>query len=172
MTDRWIALGVVARPHGVRGELRVRLHDPGSDLLFHVEEVDVEGKGRFHVRGARPERDAVLLRLAGCETRDDADRLRGLAVRVPRSALPPLAEGEYYLCDLVGLRVEDPEGAVRGRVHAATEGPGHAILQVTLESGGEPIDVPLADTWVVAVDVSAGKVVVRGLDELAGALRD
>jgi len=158
-------VGVVARAHGVRGELRVRLHNPESDILERVAEVELEGKGRFAVRGVRPERDAVLVRLAGCDTREAAEALRGAAVRVPRAALPAPGEDEYYFCDLVGLQVIDPDGTPRGHVRDVREGPGHATLLVTREDGRE-IDVPMADAWVVSVEIPAGRIVIRDLDAL------
>jgi len=86
--DRWIALGVVARPHGVRGEVRIHLYNAASDVVLALREIDLEGHGRFRVAAARRDREAVLLRLEGCSTRDRADELRGARIGVPRSALP------------------------------------------------------------------------------------
>lgn len=164
--ERWIAVGVVARPHGVRGELRVRLHNASSQVLSGLKEIELEGRGRFAILGARPERDAVLLRLSGCETREAAEALRGLSLRVPRAALPALADDEYYLCDLVDLRVQDPDGTPRGRVREVHDGPGHATLVVERDDG-RAIEVPLADAWVVSVDLHEGRLVIRDLDALA-----
>lgn len=163
--EPWVAVGVVARPHGVRGELRVHLHNPASGVLLDVGEVELEGRGRFPLEGARRERDAVLLRLRGCATREAAEALRGLAVRVPRTALPPPEPDEYYFCDLVGLQVVDPGGGRTGRVEDVREGPGHATL-VIARDGRPAVEVPLADTWVVAVDLPAGRIVIRDLDAL------
>jgi 16S rRNA processing protein RimM len=159
-------VGVVARPHGLRGELRVRLHNPDSGVLSDLTEIEIEGRGRYAILGARPERDAVLLRLVGCQTREAAEALRGLSLRVPRAALPAPDEDEYYFCDLVGLRVVDPEGTPRGRVRDVHEGPGHATLLVDCDDG-RGIEVPMAEAWVLSVEIAAGRIVIRDLDALA-----
>jgi len=159
-----IAVGVVARPHGVRGELRIRLHNPASEVLLDVPEVEIEGRGVFEVLSARRDRDAILLRVRGATTREDADALRGLAIRVPRDALPAPEEDEYYFCDLVGLQVVDAAGVALGRVEDVQEGPAHATLMVRREH--DRVEVPLAEPWVVAVELSAGRIVVQGLDDL------
>lgn len=158
-------MGVVARPHGVRGELRVHLHNRDSEVLLRVREIELEGRGRFVVTAARPEREAILLHVRGCDTRDAAEKLRGLPILVPRAALPPPEPDEYYFCDLVGLAVVDPEGADLGRVEDVLEGSGHALLVVRQEA--RTIEVPLVDSWVVSVDISAGRIVIRDLDSLA-----
>ena len=164
MSSRWVAVGVVARPHGVRGEVRVHLHNPASEILLQVGEVDLEGRGPFVIEAARRERDAVLLRLSGTATREQADGLRGLAVRVPREVLPPPAEDEYYFCDLVGLVVVDPSGARLGTVEDVREGLAHATLVVRRDDA--LVEVPLAEAFVSSVELAAGRIVVRGLEDL------
>jgi len=168
--DRWIALGVVARPHGVRGEVRIHLYNAASDVVLALREIDLEGHGRFRVAAARRDREAVLLRLEGCSTRDRADELRGARIGVPRSALPAPDDGEFYLCDLVGLEATDPTGAALGRVVDVREGPGHATL--VLEAGGKTLEVPLAEPFVRDLDVGDGRLVLEGIDELRESLRE
>jgi len=149
----------------VRGEIRVHLHNAASEVLLQVREVDLEGRGPFVVEAARRERDAVLLRLRGSGTREAADALRGLAVRVPREALPPPDEDEYYFCDLVGLRVVKASGEEVGVVEDVVDGPGHATLVVGLK--GTRVEVPLAERFVVGVEIAAGRIIVQGLEDLA-----
>ena len=111
-----VEVGIVARPHGVRGEVRVALHWDGSDALGSAPEVLLRlprrGERRLAVVQARKVPKAVLLRLEGVESRDDAELLRGARVLVPREAMPALGPGEYYLCDLVGAELRGPEGPV------------------------------------------------------------
>ena len=92
--DRWVEVGLVARPHGVQGELRVSLHNKESEVLFHVDEVLVRlANGDEHevsVDGVRPADQAVLLRLHSIGDRDRAEELRGAKLFVKRSQFAPL----------------------------------------------------------------------------------
>jgi len=85
-------------------------------------------------------------------------------VCVPRAQLPPLAEGEYYLMDLVGLRVYTREGVELGRVDDVIEYPTVHCLVVASEDGVR--EVPNLERYVLELDLHDGRVVVDHLDEL------
>src|SRR5690242_501721 len=112
--DPLVPVGVVARPHGVRGELRVHLYNAKSTLLKGIEYVHLlrEGKPpvRAKVQSSRLVDKAALLSFADVTDRDAADAMRGVEIAVPRSTLPPAADDEVYLVDLVGLAVRGENG--------------------------------------------------------------
>lgn len=158
-----IEIGRVVKAHGIRGELKVLLHWERSDSLEHVGEVVVgrDASARtFRIRAARPADRAVLLALVGVDDRDAAESLRGEPVSVRREALPPLADGEYYLCDLVGAAVVSPEGpvgqVVEVRVHPSVD------TLVVKAPDGSLLEQPLSEPWIVAVDVAAKRVELSG----------
>jgi 16S rRNA processing protein RimM len=163
-----LEVGRITRPHGVRGELKVLLHWDGSEALFGVQRVFVQGGergGQWHdVRAARRANRFVLLRLGGVGSLDDADRLRGASLFVARASLPPLEPGEYYLVDLVGARVEHA-GARIGRVVAVRP---YATVDALLieDETGHRYEQPLVDEWVEAVDADAGRIVLASRDGL------
>src|SRR5579883_1522017 len=117
MVEKLLPIGVLARAHGVRGLVRVRLHDAGSDALDHVARVLVDGRERA-VEHASRDRDGYLLKLAGVDDRDAAEALRGRPLAVWRDDLPPLDEREVYVGDLVGCALVDAAGAPLGTVRA------------------------------------------------------
>jgi 16S rRNA processing protein RimM len=138
--DRWIALAEVARAHGVRGEVRLRLYNTESDVLLGVDEVLVRlPDGEEHevsVDAARRADDAILMKLHSVDDRDRADELRGARLCVRRSVLPPLEDGEHYDCDLEGLEVLVGEGDARkaiGRVAEVRHYPAMDVLFVPTE---------------------------------------
>src|SRR5580698_1587005 len=122
MATAYVAVAEVARPHGVRGELRLKVYNPDSDLLTRRAGAAVrlrlpDGSERdVAVLHAREANKALLVRLAGVDDRDAAEALRGAEVCVPRDAFPPLAEGEFYACDLEGARAVLRSGEEVGRV--------------------------------------------------------
>ena len=151
-----LTIGVVARPHGVRGELRVHLYDEDSLALDTCKRVVLSRAGRpDEVRAvARVRRvpEAYLMTLEGVADRDQADALRGVEVAVYRAELPPLAEGEFLIADLVGLRAEDTAGNHLGQlpqIHTTVPQAPAFVLEV-----GEARLVPLVPELVVEVSDS------------------
>lgn len=154
-------------PHGLRGELKVRLHWQGSTALSEVESVQL-GEGAlarpYQVEWARPGPHGVLVKLAGIDDRDAAASLRGAPLAVSRSALPPLEPGEYYLSDLVGAQVVGPDGPVGEVVEVRTH-PSVDCLAVRLPDG-RVLEQPLSAPWIEAVDTRTGRVVLSSTEGL------
>ena len=156
--DELVALGVVTRPQGVRGEVRVHPFNPDSNLLGELEEVFLvseEGERRVSVKAARRAPKVFLMALEGVSSREDVEALRGLEVAVPRSALPETEEDEYYLVDLPGLEVWQGEARV-GTVLRVHEYPSMECIEVEFEDGLR--ELPLLPPWVEEVDLEASVV--------------
>ena len=94
-------------------------------------------------------------------TKEQADALRGLKLHVPRDQLPEPDEDEFYLTDLVGLQVRDPEGAVLGSVKSVQNFGADDMLEIAPAAGGQTWYLPftreavpelhIADGWLLAV---------------------
>ncbi len=99
--DRPVALGAVAGAHGVTGEVRLKLFGEGVAAL---ERYRAFNGGALTLARLRDDgKGGAIARFAEITDRNAAEGLRGTLLSVPRSALPPLAEGEYYHADLIGL---------------------------------------------------------------------
>jgi 16S rRNA processing protein RimM len=172
--ERWVEVGVVARPHGVQGELRITLHNKDSDVLLDVDEVLVKmADGAEHevsVDGARRADQAILLRLYSVDSRDRAEELRGARLSVKRSQFAQLEPGEFYACDVEGAKVVVPqhgeEAAREGIVRELLTYPSVSVLVV--EVGGLTYEVPLVDAFVASVDADAQLVTIRTLEGVEG----
>ncbi len=170
--DAWVPLADVARPHGVRGELRLRLYNRDSDLLLEQDEVLIrfpDGEEQeVSVDGARRADDAILMKLHSVDDRDGAEGLRGVVVCVRRGAFPAPLPGEFYACDVEGAQVVlEVEGAPPheiGRVIAMRAYPANDVLEVSATDGGRPWEVPLVDAVVRSVDVAAGLVTLLTME--------
>lgn len=168
-----IPVGEVARPHGVRGELRVKLYNPDSTLF--TQTVPSSAKVRLRLTGgqtrdleltsARAANGAVLLRLEGVDDRDAADALRGAEVLIPRDDFAPLAEGEFYACDIEGARAVLPSGEELGHVKGLASYPTCDVLIIERKGGG-PLEVPLLEPYVGKVDVDVGVVEILSVEGL------
>ena len=112
-----IALAAVAGAHGIKGEVRLKLFSDSAESLAHHPKLLVGGIARKLTACAPPakarSRASKALPIAV-----PPKQLRGSLVEIERAALPPLAEGEYYHADLIGLPCFDGEGASLGTVVA------------------------------------------------------
>jgi 16S rRNA processing protein RimM len=163
-----LEVGRVAKPHGIRGELKVELHWAGSDALLRVATVLLQrGQAtgsRFVVQRARRSGRFALLKLCGVDDREAAESLRGAAVLVTRGDLPPLGPDECYLGDLVGALVLAPTGPV-GPVVEVLPYPSVDVV-VVLTPAGKRLEQPLAEPWVERVDAAAGRIYLTTTDGL------
>ncbi len=166
-SEDWVPLAEIARPHGVRGEVRLKVYNRDSDLLLDMDEVLVRlPDGEEHevsVDGARRADDAILMKLHSVDDRDRAADLRGGIVCVRRADFPPLEPGEFYVRDVEGARVTlagEPIGTVTGY----REYPTMDVLSVETRDG--VYEVPLVDTYVARVDVAEREVALLRLDDL------
>src|SRR5260370_17891332 len=96
---KWVPIDEVARPHGVRGEIRLRLFNSESDLLLQLDELLVRlpdgSEHEVSVDGARRANDAILMKLFSRDDRDRAVDLRGADVGTRRVAFLPTESSEF-----------------------------------------------------------------------------
>ncbi|MGB5368578.1 MAG: ribosome maturation factor RimM [Polyangiales bacterium] len=164
----WIELGVVARPQGVKGEIRVHVFNPNSTLLEELAEVFLIGEedeepALVEIRSARRGPKALLMRLEGVSSREDVEALRGYTLCIPRAALPDLEDGEYYHADLIGLEAFEGNESI-GRVVDVLDYPSAECLKI--ERPGGFLEVPMLPKWLVRVDVEDRKVLLKDLDDI------
>lgn len=161
-----LQIGVVARPHGLRGELKVHLHFEQSSSLNECAEVIVEpprGKAvRMEVLSVRGSAKGPILVLRGVEGREGADALRGAKLWVERGAVSPLEPGEYYLIDLVGCSVHF-EGQEIAKVTGVRPDPSVDTMLVVMQDGSNA-EIPIVDVWVGEVDTKLKRVQLHSLD--------
>ncbi len=165
----WVRIGWVARPHGLRGEVRVV---PDTDFPERLKELqtvwvvrgrEVEARAVESVRRAG---EAFLVKLAGAQSREEAERLRGAALCVPREERRALPEGTYYVSDLVGAEVRTEGGELVGHLVDVLRGAAHDVYVVHGPRG--EVLLPAVREVVRQVRVAERRVVVRllpGLEE-------
>ncbi|UZK67179.1 ribosome maturation factor RimM [Sphingomonas sp. M1-B02] len=112
MTDKPVTLAAVIGAHGIGGEVRLKVF--ADDLSDHTS----FNQGALTLKSLRPGSNGAIARFVEVTDRNAAEALRGTALTVPRSSLPPLAEGEYYHVDLLGLPAVSDAGEALGAVIA------------------------------------------------------
>ena len=165
---RRVQLGVIGRPHGVRGLVKVTSHtaDP-ADLTAYGALSDAEGC-RYTLRWksagvAEVSRivDGVALKLTD---RDAAEKLTNTRLFIDRSALPPADQEEWYLTDLIGLTALHPDGTAIGTVSVVHDYGAGASLEIERDTAA-PLLIPFTAACVPVVDPATRRLVVTPPDE-------
>ncbi len=150
-------MGVIGRPHGVRGLVRVHSYAE-EDLAGYAPLLDEQGRAWSLVwrgDGVAEVRDASGTALTD---RSEAERLVNLKLYVDRERLPDAAPDEFYLTDLVGLEAVDADRRSLGRVVQVHDYGAGASLEIM--GGPAPLLIPFTRASVPDVDVAAGRLVV------------
>jgi 16S rRNA processing protein RimM len=129
-----IALAAVAGAHGIKGEVRLKLFADSAGSLKQARRLFVGGEVR-KLAGLNASGKAPIARFEGVADRSAAEALRGSLIEVERCDLPPLAEDEYYLSDLVGLSCVDGDGNPVGTVATVENFGAGDLLEVDLIGG-------------------------------------
>jgi 16S rRNA processing protein RimM len=142
-----VALAAVAGAHGIKGEVRLKLFAESVASLKAHKSVYIGGERR-EIRDLRDANKTAIARLDGVSDRNAAEALRGQLVEVDRDALPPLAEGEYYHADLVGLPCVGPDGEALGTVAGIENFGAGDLIEVLLPDGKRSL-IPFRDPIAV-----------------------
>ncbi len=156
-----LLVGQITLPHGVRGQLKLHAITSRPEHLQRVKTVYIgEALTSYALRRAAVHKGAVMIvTLAGVDTREGAEALRGQEVYMRQSDAAPLDEDEYFLHDLPGLNVQASDGTVVGVVKEVIETGANEVLVVTRPEGGEVL-IPMIKDIVKQLDLAAGLVVI------------
>jgi 16S rRNA processing protein RimM len=133
-SERRIALAAVAGAVGIKGEVRLKLFGDSVESLSRHEKLYVGGVEK-RLLGIRDSGKTAVARFEGIANRSAAEALRGSLIEIDRSLLPPLAEGEYYHADLIGLPAIDASGNEIGKVSSIENYGAGDLLEIEIESG-------------------------------------
>ncbi|MEN9932583.1 MAG: hypothetical protein RIS17_1156, partial [Pseudomonadota bacterium] len=132
--------------------VRLKLFTDDADSLARHARFEAGGRALV-IAAIRPDKPGTAVaRFQGISDRNTAETLRGLTLTVPRCALPPLADGEYYIADYLGRAVVDETGAAVGTVKAIENFGASDILDIALANGGSVMVPFVADVVTEEAD--------------------
>ena len=147
--NRPVTMAAIAGAHGVTGEVRLKLFGEGveslrrfrafNDSALTLSKLKDDGKG------------GAIARFAEVADRSAAEKLRGTVLTVPRSALPPLGEGEYYYTDLIGLPAVSDAGEPLGQCIAVENFGAGDVLEIE----GPPVEGKRGKRFMVPMRAEA-----------------
>ncbi len=159
-----VLVGIVVGAHGVRGELRVAPETDFPERFAHLEELSLQAQGTaprlVRVTASRQHtgKGLVLLSLEGVDDREAAAALRGARLYIREKDLVPLAPGEYYEFQILGLRVVTEEGRDLGEIIDIIHTGANDVYETPLAM------IPVIEQTIREVDLNRGVVVVHWVE--------
>ncbi|MBX7187244.1 MAG: ribosome maturation factor RimM [Vicinamibacteria bacterium] len=154
-----VTIGIILRPHGIRGEVVVEPLTDNETRFATLEDVRVvrpSGSSvRLKVTSMFPHKGRLVIQFEGIATIEDAETLRASELRIPVASLPSLPAGSYYHHELRGLDVRVESGDSIGTVTDLWETGATPVLVIHDAKARETL-LPLVDAFIIEVDVKAG----------------
>jgi len=154
-----VAVGRVASPHGMRGDVKVVPLVDKHERLSRGRSVLLGGETRT-VESVRWQKGMAYLKLSGIDGREAAASLRGLLLTVPEGELEPLPEGQYYRFQLIGLDVFNDSGERLGRVEEVLTTGANDVYIVRGGERGEVL-LPATRDVIKRVDLAGGRMLIE-----------
>jgi len=163
---RFLVIGRVVKPHGIRGEVAVEILTDLPERYTWLETIylGTDTPRPVALQGVRFHKTRVLLKLDGYDDRNAADTLRGQWLQVPEADAVPLDEDEYYLYQLIGLKVFEEDEGYLGTLTEILETKANNVFIVNGPAG--EILVPDISQVIRDINFENGRLVVRLLPGL------
>lgn len=145
-------IGAVRRPHGVKGAVKVISFSGETEHFLRLQDVELrkgETGRRYTVESVEIHHRTPVITFAGVTSPEDARSLAGWEIWVPAEQAAPLSADEYYVAELVGMRLVAPDGTT-GAVVAVADGLQAPLLEIEWE--GRTALVPFMAPFIGAVD--------------------
>lgn len=164
MIKEFLEVGQIVGTHGIRGEMRLNPWADSPEFLkqFKTLYYDKNGEKSVKVLAARPHGNVVILKLDGIETVEAASAMRNRVLYI-RRADAKLAEGSYFIEELIGCKVidADDENISYGTLTDVSETGANDVWHI--DRNGTEYLIPAIPDVVVNVDVANNTVVIRPL---------
>lgn len=163
-----LQVGVITSPHGVRGEVKVFPTTDDAKRFKRLKEVLLDtGKEKLplEIEGVKFFKKFVILKFKGIDNMDDVQKYRQMGLYVTRQNAVRLAKDEYFIADLMGLKVLDEDGTEIGILKEVIETGANDVYNITLHDG-RTLLLPAIKQCVLQVDVEEGFIKIHILDGL------
>jgi 16S rRNA processing protein RimM len=163
-----VCVARIGAAHGVRGAVKLWTftEDPLA-VQSYGPLMTKDGARQFEITNVRVAKDHLVATFKGIATRNDAEKLNGIELYVPREKLPATDDGEYYHADLIGLAAVNAADEPLGRVVAIHNFGAGDIIEIAPPEGATLL-LPFTNAVVPTVDIAGGRVVIELPQEIEG----
>jgi 16S rRNA processing protein RimM len=163
-----VCVARIGAAHGVRGAVKLWTftEDPLA-VQSYGPLLTKDGARQFEIASLRAAKDHLVATFKGIANRNDAERLNGIELYVPRERLPATDDGEYYHADLIGLAAVNAADEPLGRVVAIHNFGAGDIIEIAPPRGATLL-LPFTNAAVPTIDIAGGRVVIELPQEIEG----
>lgn len=150
--DQCFQLGVVSKPHGLKGELYISLDTDYPEDYAEMESVFLLQNGKlvpFFIEYIQVKHTQALLKFEDVDTKDEAVLLKGTTVHLPLNQLPKLTDDQFYFHEIVGFQIVDQNMGDLGKVGQVYEA-GHQDL-IGMDYQDKEVLIPINDDIILKV---------------------
>lgn len=161
--EEFLNIGSITSAHGIKGEVKVFPLTDDVKRFKKLKEVTIEGKREsrlVHIESVKFFKQFVILKFIEIETMNDAELLKGYVLKVDRKNAVPLSEDEYFIADLIGLKVTDDENLIEGVLSDVLQTGANDVYVIETKDKGE-ILLPAIKECILSVNVAEGFVKVH-----------
>jgi 16S rRNA processing protein RimM len=163
LRNDYVVVGKIIKAHGIKGDLKVFPYSGFPDDFDHYSEVILADEGdnqsqTYEVVTSRSHGKVAIVHLAGIDSMNDSEALRGFEVRIAKDDLPELEPGFYYWHELQGMEVITDQGESVGILSSLMATSGHSVL--VIKNRGREHLVPAIKEFVVGLDEKGKSLVI------------
>lgn len=166
--EQLFQVGIISSTHGVRGEVKVFPTTDDKNRFKKLKEVLLDtGKEKItlQIEGVKFFKQFVILKFKGYDNINDIMQYKGKSLLVTRENAVKLKKNEYFIADLIGLKVTNEDGSFQGVLKDVLETGANDVYIVSNEAGKEVL-IPAIKECILAVDIEQGEMQVHLLDGL------
>ncbi|MDD3839636.1 MAG: ribosome maturation factor RimM [Clostridia bacterium] len=164
-----LIIGQILKPRGLKGEIKVfpltDVIDRFNDLEYVLIENSADELKKYDIEYVKYQKDIVYIKLEQVNSVDEAERLREKYIKISRNDAIPLEEGEYFICDIVGLKVYDEESKYIGEIQDVIKTGSNDVYSVNSHDGRE-ILIPAIKKVVKNIDLEKRTMKIQLLEGL------
>ncbi len=157
-----LKVGIISSTHGVRGEVKVFPTTDDPLRFKKLKEVLLETDGEpkaLKIQGVKFFKQFAILKFEGIDDLNSVERYKGKSLYVKRADAVPLKKDEYYIADLIGMKVVDEERGELGLIKDVYDGRGANDVYIVEMADGKELLIPAIKECILFVDVE--KMVMR-----------
>lgn len=163
--SRFLEIGKITSVHGIRGEVKVQPWCDEAEFLAEFDVLHYKSGDPIDIEYARVHKNMVIMKIAGCDTAEQAQKLRGRVLYMDRDEVE-LPEGCYFIQDLIGMTViDDDTGAVYGKLTDVSQTGANDVYTVTSDDGREYL-IPAIPDVIMKNDLENDIMYIKPLEGL------
>jgi 16S rRNA processing protein RimM len=159
----FLIIGRIVAPWGIRGEVKVEVVTDFPERFAPRKAVYINAR-QLEIESCRPHKQHLVVKLATIDSVEDAEKLRGQDLTIPRSELYHLPEGQYYAFQLIGLKVVTTEGKLLGHITEIMTTGSNDVYIVEGKKG--EILIPAIEDVIKSIDLKSGEMVIEAIEGL------